>query len=333
MRKLKARRTPTSTYPSEPPEIPRSLEVAYHALNAELLDFAIAQFRDRVVTSQILYKPALLASARVVFEGTRWEIYHERDVTRIIPFPNDSQMADWEKILLDAWESAHSRSSPEGICFYEADDSFDFSQERIDSLQEEFKQYLTSTETFELVINPHLKLSQKIDETEDQFFQRCLDQVREDHEQELRTLEDTVLRQEERFKEKLEREVRQHGENPVELQAVVPDDSAGTAGRTGRQKRGKKISSSHQEDIDVQGSRVNREDIQRQLSLLQKSKAAKLIEFEEQLTALARQRQKDLFRLNQGNVRILRFSLVWLPYTELIVQEADGRRVEQIKSF
>jgi len=332
MRKLKARRTPTSSYPSEPPEIPSSLEMLYQAVNTELLDEAIAQFRDRVVTSQIVYKPALLASARIVFEGTRWGIHHERDIIRVIPFPTDSQMGDWEQILVGTWDNTHSRSGPEGVCFYEADGSFNFRQERIDSLQEEFKQYLTSTETFELVYNPQLKLSKNLDETDDQFFQRCLDQVRMDYEQERRTLEETILRQEERFKEKMDREVRQHGENPLELQAVTPNSSAG-AEQSGRQKRGKKASTSHQEDIDVQGSRVNREDIQRQLSQLQNTKATKLNEFEEQLVGLAKQRQKDLFRLNQSNVRILRFSLVWLPYTELIVQEREGRRVEQIKSF
>jgi hypothetical protein len=327
MRKLKARRTPTSVYPAQPPEIPGSLEVSYHAINNVLLDSSISEFKDRIVTSQILYKPALLASARIVFEGTRWEIYHERDVTRIIPFPNDAQMADWDKVLLNGWENAQSRPSAEGICFYEADGSHDFSQERIDALQEEFKQYLVTTETFELVYNPHLKLCKKLDETDEQFFQRCLDQVRIEYDQEKRTLEETILRQEERFKEKLEREVRQHGENPLENQPSAPPVR-------GRQKRvNKQATISHQEEIDVQGSRVNREDIQRQLSELQIAKAAKLTEFEEGLTALARQRQKDLFRLNSSNVRILRFSLVWLPFTELIIQDQDQRRVEQIKSF
>jgi hypothetical protein len=194
-------------------------------------------------------------------------------------------------------------------------------------LQEEFKQYLVTTETFELVYNPHLKLCKKLDETDEQFFQRCLDQVRIEYDQEKRTLEETILRQEERFKEKLEREVRQHGENPLENQPSAPPVR-------GRQKRvNKQATISHQEEIDVQGSRVNREDIQRQLSELQIAKAAKLTEFEEGLTALARQRQKDLFRLNSSNVRILRFSLVWLPFTELIIQDQDQRRVEQIKSF
>ncbi len=49
---------------------------------------------------------------------------------------------------------------------------------------------------------------------------------------------------------------------------------------------------------------------------------------------LSRQQEKDYIRVNRGQIRILRFAFIWLPYMELVIQGEDGtRRMELIRSF
>jgi hypothetical protein len=88
-----------------------------------------------------------------------------------------------------------------------------------------------------------------------------------------------------------------------------------------------------QAEIDAQQSISQMEDIQRELVTIQKQKDGKLHEFEENLIALAKQREKDIVRVNRGNVRTLRFGILWLPFTEYIIQEENRRRIELIQSF
>src|SRR5262245_26053991 len=150
----KARKTPSSVHPPAPPEIPLQVEHMYYSVDSALLEKSTSGLGGNVVTSQILYKPGILAMARVIFEGTRWKIYHERDVVRVVPFPEISQLCDWEGSLIRRWDNSRARSDAEGVAFYIVNASYDFSQERFDQLQDEFVQHLTSSETLELEYNP-----------------------------------------------------------------------------------------------------------------------------------------------------------------------------------
>jgi hypothetical protein len=325
-RQYRARKTPASPYPPAPPKIPESVESLYHAVNQQVLDSATIPFREFIVTSQILYKPGILAAARVTFEGTRWEIYHERDVFRVIPFPGQAQIVDWEQNLVEKWDPSHIKSGPEGLCFYVVEQGFDFSSENFEALQEQFSDYLLANQTLELVYNPHLRIYRKLDEDESMFYQRCMEKVREDYDQEKRTLEDTILRQEERLKEKLERELREQEINVADFQSYRTVDANTTSSH-------QLTPSKNQAEMNTRESMVNIEDIQQQLAIIQREKEAKINEFEENLEMLARQQERDLIRVNRGNIKISRFSLIWLPYTEFIVQEDDRRRVELVRSF
>lgn len=313
---FKARKTPNSPHPAAPPELPIHVESLYCAVDQDVLARATSAFRDSIVTSQILYKPGILAMARVIFEGTRWKLYHERDTARIIPFPGPSQMADWEQSQITRWDNANTRSDAQGIAFYVVDPSCDFSAKRFEELQEDFVRHLISNETLELDYNPNLKLHRKLDEEPEQFHNRCIEMLREKFSQEYQTLLDTLERQEDRLKEKLEREVREHGD-PRE--AAAEERSSGLA--------------SNQQQMDTQGAIVDMDDIQRELLEIQKTRESKLKEFEDNLESLAQQLEKDILRVNHGNVKILRFALVWMPYTEFVIQENDTRRLEIIQSF
>ena len=334
-RRPKARKTPSSPYPSAPPKIPGSVEVLYHSVNSSVLESAIGPFRDQIVTSHILYQPGLLGMARVTFQGTRWEIHYERDVVKVIPFPNHSQMGEWEKNMVEKWDNRNTRSSAEGVCFYLCDSSFDFSAERFEMLQEEFLQFLISQETLELYHNPYLKIYKTTEEPEESFFARCLEEMRKNFEQEMKTLEETILRQQDRLKERLDREVRELGSDPTGLQpAARKETETGAARVPARASSERQSSAVHtQEEMDVQESIVTIEDLRKQISELQTQKEIKIKEFDENLHTMAQEREKDILRLNRANVQVLRFSLVWLPYTEFVLQQPEGRLLKLIQSF
>lgn len=313
---MKARKTPSSPHPATPPTVPLNIETLYYSVDQDLLSRTTDGFHQNLVTSQILYKPGLLAAARVIFEGTRWKLYHERDSIRVINFPHVSEFPDWDQNQVPNWDNSHCRSNAEGVSFYVVDPSFDFSAKRFDELQEEFMRYLISNEILELDYNPNLKIHRKMDEEQGQFYTRCVEKLRESYSQEYQTLLDTLERQENRLKEKLEREVREHGN------ALSSGNDEPTGGLDMNQR-----------EMDAQATIVDMEDIRRELAEIQKSRELKLKEFEDNLDTLAHQVEKDILRLNHSNIKILRFALVWLPYTECVIQENDNRRIDVIKSF
>ena len=311
-RQLKARKTPSSDHPATPPKIPNSIESIYHAVSESVLDSAIKPYADQIVTSQILYHPGLLGIARVTFEGSRWDIYQERDVTRVVSYPPANHISEWEQNLIGKWENSHVRSASEGVSFYVFDKSYDFSTSRFDELQEEFIQYLISSEVLELHYNPLLKLNRKINETDESFYERCLEKARENLHSDLQNFQETMQRQQGRLKERLEKKIRELPEsNPTEVATLE----------------------SNQVEMNAHESKVTIEDLTRQLEELEGQHAEKSKDMEQKLDELARAHQKDIFRLNRGNVKVLRFALVWLPYTEVIIQENESRRIELIKSF
>ena len=199
-------------------------------------------------------------------------------------------------------------------------------------MQEQFIDHLTTNETLALIFNPHLRIYRKLDETEELFTNRCLECVREENDQERKQLLETILRQEERLKEKLGREYREHGlSNQSDMQTAKENEASA---RLEAQAKGKTATLEEiQAEIDAQQSFSQMEDIQRELVTMQKQKDEKLQEFEENLVGLAKQREKDLVRVNRGNVRTLRFGILWLPFTEFIIQEENRRRIELIQSF
>jgi hypothetical protein len=224
-----------------------------------------------------------------------------------------SQIADWEENLMNNWDHSRAKGDAEGMAFYAVDASFDFSPKRFEELQEDFVHHLISHEILELDYNPNLKIHRKLDEHEEQFCARCLEKLREDYAQEYQTLLDTLERQENRLKERLERETREHGDALAE----AGDQNGGD----------------HQRQMDAQASMVDMDDIQRELLEIEKLREIKLKEFENNLDTLARQIEKDIMRVNHGNVKILNFALVWLPFTEFVIQDGPNRRLELIRSF
>ena len=323
-RRYKARRTPSSEHPALPPRIESSIDAIYQAINEPMLEEWVEPRHDLIVTSQTFYKPGLLAITRITFQNTRWDLFHEREVVRVIPFPALAKMANWDENLIPKWEHSMSRMNPEPECFYMYDSSYDFTPSRFETLQENFIGHLITNEVLTLQFNPNLKLYRQLDEPEEAFFSRCLEKIRADHETETKTLEDTAQRQMDRLTEKLDREVREVGADALEIEAarsITPP------------RNPQKGTSGHSEQMDIRESIEAIDDINRGIAELEKDRESKRRDFEASLIHLASERDDDLMRINRGDVQVLRFSLIWLPYTEFVLQEADQRRMELIQSF
>lgn len=323
--RYRSRKTPSSEHPALPPRIESSIDVIFQAMDESILERWVESRQDSIVTGQTFYKPGLLAIARVTFETSRWDLFHEREVVRVIPFPAMSKMANWEENLIPNWEHSMTRMNPEPECFYMYDGAFDFSPSRFESLQEDYIGHLITNEVLRLQFNPHLKLYKKVDEPEEVFFSRCLEKIRADRVPEVKTLEDTIQRQMDRLKEKLEREVREVGADALEIESA--------RSVTPQPRKKNQISSDHSEQMDIRESIQTIGDINKELAVLEEDREVKREEFEASLMSLASELEDDMMRLNRGDIRVLRFSLIWLPYTEFVIQERDERRMELIQSF
>jgi hypothetical protein len=304
----KARKTPTIIHPSSPPKIPAGTEFLYHAINPDKADQSEAEFQDRIVTTQILYKPAILAGARVNFSGNRWQIHSEKDIWKIVSFPSKHQMCDWNENLNPQWNPHNPGAMPEPDAFFLYDDSYDFSAQRFEELKEEFLQHLLTNVVLEIEYNPLFKMDRKFDESPETFLSRCMERAHAEFQKEVHTLTDTLQRLQDRLKQKLER-VQVIGNDLEDMNRNV------------------------QEEIEAHDSKATAEHIKKEMESLEKMRKAKLLEFEENLVVLAKEREKDILRINRNHIVLLRFALLWLPYTEYVIQDENSRRVELVPSF
>ena len=311
----KARRNPTPAYSSTVPSLSTELDVLYRIGHPEALNEYESKRADRIVTSQTIYKPAILASARITFVGTRWSLHHESDITKIVSFPIKRQICQWDEDLSFNWSSQEGRSDPEPSSLFVSASDYDFSTEHFEELQEDFLQYLLATETFKVEYNPVFKLHRKLDEAQENFANRCMDRAREELTQEMNQLEDTMQRLSDRLKQRLEREVRENTD-AAELSSARHSSEFDI-----------------QEEIEAHDSKRTMEDIRKEMQELDQVRALKMKEFEERLESVAQQREAEVFRLNRSNAHILQFRLIWLPYREYIIQDEHERRVEMVRAF
>jgi hypothetical protein len=298
----KARKTPGTIYPSTPPTLTSEIEVLYHSLEQEILDQTTAEFQDKIVTSQLIYKPALLASARIKFHGNRWQIHIENDISRVVAFPSKHQFCDWNTNLHPRWDHHKSLGAPEPDSVFLYDSTYDFSPSRFEELQEDFRHHLLSTVVHTVEYNPHLKMQRELDESEESFMARCMEGARLEFDKESHNVTDTLQRLRDRLKQRLDREMRG-------------------------------IEGDEQDETERHDSNVAVTQIKKEMEALQDLRKTKMRELEENLTTIASEREKDVLRIKPGNLSILRFALVWLPYTEYVIQEQDSRRLQVVQSF
>jgi|GEM_PF-4370465 len=312
----RARGTPAAVYLSSPPSITAGIEVVYHARKPDALKQFEKACGEQIVTKHVLYKPGILAIARTNFQGTRWNLHQERDITKVVPFPPKRQVCRWEENLNAAWSFHDSRTDPELSSLFVPDNAYDFSAEHFEELREDFLQHLVSTETMKIEYNPIFKLDRKFDESLESFANRCLEKAREDFNQEMRQLEDTLRRLEDRLKQKMDREVREIGTDSSQR------DSTRRPGEL------------HvQEEIEAHDSKTSMEEIRKEMTALDHLREEKMKEFEERVVTVANERETETFRMNRSQIRVLQFNLIWLPYTEYVIQENDFRRMEVVQAF
>src|SRR5205085_562896 len=103
------------------------------------------------------------------------------------------------------------------------------------------------------------KLYKKLDETEEAFRERCLEMLQQNNEHELKTLEESLQRQQDRLREKMGREVREAGADQLEAQAS-----------------GVSVTSGNQEQMELHGSIATIDDINKQLAVLEIDRQTKL---------------------------------------------------------
>jgi hypothetical protein len=309
----KARGKSGPAYSPSAPQLAPSVEVLFRTTNRSVLSQYELQSGDRIVTSRIIYKPGIFASARISFHGTRWNLHQESEITKIVAFPQKHQICQWEEDLNSDWSSQDARPDPEPSSFFMPAGDYDFSQEHFDELQEEFIQYLITTETLTVEYNPIFKLDRKFDEAEDNFSNRCLEKAREEFNQEMHQMEDTLQRLSDRLKQRLDREVRE-GKDPGEVSRYSTEFDI-------------------QEEIVAHDAKKTLEDIRKEMQELDQLRESKMKEFVRRLESVAGERETETFRLNRPSVNVLQFRLVWLPYQEYILQEEDSRRVEMIQAF
>ena len=299
---FKARKTPIKIYPASPANTAASTEVLYHSMDSTLLEQAESAFGDQVVTSQILYKPAILAGARVNFHGNRWQLHVEKDILRIVPFPAKHELPEWNTNLNPNWNQQNARTQAEPESFFLYDSTFDFSAERFEDLQEDFRNHLISTVSLNVEYNPHFKLERGSDESPDSFMSRCMERARLEFDTESRNAVETMQRLEDRLKQRLGRELME-------------------------------VESEGQSEIETHDSNIAIKEIKKEMERVTDLRKTRMNELEENLVRIAGEREQDVLRIHLSNITLLRFALIWLPYAEYVIQEKDSRRLELVQAF
>jgi len=137
----------------------------------------------KVSETRLVYRAAILAGAQLRFVEARANFSHNREVSRIVEFPNKGIDPDWNAILVDYDPQAlTSGRDPDGHLAVETGKSY--RAEDFADFKFSFVRHLLQTEQESIYFNPHLTFYSRHDEGLDDFVDNCHEQGKKIVEQE-----------------------------------------------------------------------------------------------------------------------------------------------------
>ncbi len=329
--------TPELPYSQVPPQLPSTVKQVFLparlSLRAALSE--LAQDRQWATRSGVdpegilVYRPALVGTARLQFPHTKSRQTHTEEVAYLLRL--EGATADWSQAKVQL-ETGELEPTPESEAYFAELPPELGASKHYTALKKEFDDYLYYNSSVVLWYNPHLKLYSEMGESSKAFQRRCRKAAKEALDAEADKLKDKVERELDRLEDRLRREERELEEDKVEHSARKQEELLSgvetvfgllTGSRSSRRlsSASRKHRMTRQAKADIEESEEVIDDLENEIEELKAEAREELEELTEKWSELIDEVEEIEVRPRRADVRINLFALAWLPHWEVTAGE------------
>ncbi len=202
------------------PVLSSSVDVYYLPVNrvlSEALNDIKAKSPGAPPSPEYVYKPALLAQARVYYVDRTYNVDLEKVVTARIESMEKRGLVRWGDYLVEPFETSRFEAQPlPGARFGELVYPFD-DEKNITDLSKDYVEWIARAKPLKILYNDDLKLIGEANESMEDFKARCLKETGQSSDAEKEKVRAKYAKQREAIALKLKREELEHDKDKQEL--------------------------------------------------------------------------------------------------------------------
>jgi hypothetical protein len=275
--------------------------------------------------AELVYRPALLAQARLRFLNRKYNLDYEQVRAVRVPSPDRRGVVRWDEYTAETVDPRRLDQRPApGARFTILEAPFN-DVKTLKTLEKDFVDWAYRSGAITLRANEALKLYAEPDTSQAEFRQRCAEAARKGRDQEAQKVAAAFEKKLSVLQEKLRREARELNEDQEELSQRKLEEYGTHAenifGLFGGRKSTRRLSSSlskrrmtAQAKADVEESQDAIGDLEKQVAALEKEQAHALEEVNRRWGDIANQISEVTVAALKKDVLIDIFGVAWVPY-------------------
>lgn len=280
----------------------------------------------------LVYKPALLAQAKVRYLDRKKEIDHDDAVTALSHEVDVRGVVRWEEILTSQVDAASLDRTPAPEAqFTDLVDPLS-NASTLKALQKDFVDYVYHNAGLSILTNPTLKLFAEPGVSRADFMKQCTQSAQDGLDEETEKLKKGYETKIKRIEERLAREQRELAEDQADLQSRKMEELATHAenvlGLFSGSRSRRRVSSSlskrrmtSKAKADVEESLDVIEDLKEELAELEDELADELDELNQRWSDAAAEIEETVITPYKKDIHIDLYGVAWFPFWQ--IQEGD----------
>jgi hypothetical protein len=282
--------------------------------------------------ARLVYRPALLGSAKIYFRDAKLGAEQSQDVSLLLPLQDDTSPVDWEQAEPADFSEPDLDRAPAGGAAYAALPRQAAQPKSYDAWRKALADALYRTRRLDLFKSPSLGEASRPGETERDFRVRlgqaarerrdeAVDRLRQKYAPKLAALAERARRAEQAVQRKAEQARQSKVQTAISFGTTVLGSifgrkavSAGTIGRATTAARG--VGRSYKESQDVARAQETVAAVRQQMEELDARMREEVADLEARLDPAAEELQTVSVRPKKTDIDPRPVSLVWAPYWE-----------------
>lgn len=317
------------------PAVPAGVGEYFLPTNLSLTEamYAAGESLPDAMLNGVLYRPALLATARVRFLDRKYGVDSEVARAALVQTPDRRGVVRWEEHFFADFPADKIEATPAPQARFEALDAPLSDARQVTALRRDFVDFLYRSVTVKARANEALKVYAGPDVSQAEFMKACAETARAGRDAEIEKVRARYERQVKTLEDRLNREERELEMDKAELQNRKIEE-LGTLGENllGGRRVMRRVSTSltkrrmtEQAKAEVEESVEAIAGYKEQLKALQAEQEAALAEINDRWGDLVNDISEVTVTPKKTDIFVERFGVAWMPF---YLVESGGRLVE-----
>jgi len=320
------------------PPVPAGVGEYFLPANLSLTEamYAAGESLPDAMLNGVLYRPALLASARVRFLDRKYGVDTEVLRAALVETPDRRGVVRWEEHFFADFPADKVEATPAPQARFEALDAPLTDARQVTALQRDFADFLYRSVSVKARANEALKVYAGPDVSQAEFMKACAETARAGRDAEVEKARARYERQARTLQDRLEREQRELREDEAELSHRKVEEwgthAENALGVLGRNRNRRTLSTSltkrrmtEQAKAEVEESLDAIAGYEGQLKALQAEQEAALAEINDRWGGLVNDETEITVAPKKTDIFVERFGVAWMPF---YLVETGGGLVE-----